>query len=322
MEVGKMAVVTQTSHVPPVKGKKKRKKQCDDDEEDGEVAVEEKQQELYLYSSDEERLPRAPPNTPQLSERKSDEENEENAPVTPPRAPVLTAADSGEPQTPTRTQVTQRKPPKTELVVKTRSRIELASPLTGLYQTAPRAQSGVNPGCLTVPAKSRAPSRITSAQRIIAVADTNVLLNDLNMVENTQNYNVTLVIPYAVVRELDGLKNGKSLTARDARTALHTLRKWVKAGPHSSVRFQNINEVPKSRSFRGRTRSNDDRILDCCLYYAEVSELEEGQKVILLTNDVALQIKAEIFSAGRNAPRFISAMGMRAFYEKEVWRLL
>lgn len=210
------------------------------------------------------------------------------------------------------------RPPKTEAIQKTKSRIEMASPLVGMCQGVPSAQLGVHLGSLSVPAKSKTQSRFLN-RRLIAIADTNVLLKNLNLVENTQNYpNVTLIIPSVVVRELDGLKRGSSETAREARVALHSLRKLVKGGSRSTIKFQNIDEVPQSRSYRGRGRSNDDRILDCCLYYAEMADSE--QKVVLLTNDVALQIKAD--SMGQASRELqVSAMGMRAFYEREVWFL-
>jgi rRNA-processing protein FCF1 len=228
-------------------------------------------------------------------------------------------AERSPPRTPPRTTPLRAKPPKTEVVQKTKSRIERESPLVGACYDFPSVQSGIHLGAMTVQPKPRKPSYFQS-RRLIAVVDTNVLLANLTLVENMKNYpSVTLVIPTAVVRELDGLKVGRGQTAKGARVAIHSLRKLLEE-TRSTLRFQTIDEVPRSYSHRGHTRSNDDRILDCCLFYAEM-EQEEDQKVILLTNDVALQVKAESFGRVPNKSGHpVSAMGVRAFYEKEVWR--
>lgn len=296
----------------------------------------------FTSSEDEltsvKKAPRAPPNTPLAQHAQTPPPpvfRRSSVAYTPEQPDFRRSSvayspcdDNLAPTTPPKTlELHKAKPPKTEAPHRTKSRIELPSPLVGVCRSAPSAQSGVHPGSLSVPAKSRAPSR-TPTRRLIAVADTNVLLTNLELVENTQNYpNVTLVIPYIVVRELDGLKSGSSRKAHAARAALHSLRSLIKSSQNrTTIHFQNIDEVPRHSSYRGRARSNDDRVLDCCLYYSEKADDEEGQKVILLTNDVALQVKAEsVGSQAKGLPslgmRLVTAMGMRTFYEKEVWHL-
>ncbi|GJP83375.1 hypothetical protein CLOP_g13533 [Closterium sp. NIES-67] len=104
------------------------------------------------------------------------------------------------------------------------------------------------------------------------------------------NERVVVVLPQAVVRELDGIKEDKE-RARGvyARRALRLLRDalaskapWLRAqGGHERA------EVSGSSS--SQKLSADDAVLSCCLYY---HQFVAPGAVVLLTGDIALQVKA------------------------------
>ena len=134
-----------------------------------------------------------------------------------------------------------------------------------------------------------------AAPPVVLVVDTNVWLGCLRQVEalramvHASVVNALVVVPWVVLCELDGLKapGGGSEEvrglAREAGRYLHELFKSKDrfAQGQSLVRHQ---EAAK----RFGPGSNDDRILHCALQL----QLEEGCKVMLLTNDTNLGSKA------------------------------
>ena len=134
-----------------------------------------------------------------------------------------------------------------------------------------------------------------AAPPAVLVVDTNVWLGQLRVVESLRAMvhagvvNALVVVPWVVMCELDGLKapGGGSEEvrglAREAGRYLHELFKSKDrfAQGQSLVRHQ---EAAK----RFGPGSNDDRILHCALQL----QLEEGCKVMLLTNDTNLGSKA------------------------------
>jgi len=195
-----------------------------------------------------------------------------------------------------------------------------------------------------------------SKSRFLVVVDSNVLINELSLVQSLKNYsNVSLLIPIAVIRELDFQKTGRTLRnghsnreglAFQARQALHFLNSLTSNSSASiegsnkplKVHFQKPFEVPRSRYCdRNYRKSNDDRILDCSLYFWEKAGADD--QVILATNDVALQLKARglFHSKSRNnsgrdtgveknktsndlkVEKELKSMGMQDFY-KLLWQ--
>lgn len=141
------------------------------------------------------------------------------------------------------------------------------------------------------------------------VIDTNILLSHLQSLlqfkKTLQGMNVAFLIPWVVLQELDGLKKSeKALTDENtihsetsnprltvgalARLATRIIHENLKSGD-KLVRGQRISEV------WGKPENNDDKVLDCCLFYSQYA------KVILISNDRNLCVKALV----HNIPSFI-----------------
>lgn len=120
---------------------------------------------------------------------------------------------------------------------------------------------------------------------LFIVVDTNVLLSNLDVVVDLTRLaamaNIIIIIPSAVVLELDKLKSTpeKSVEARRANDWLyHTL---AANSPH--VRGQKRLEVVRNHTH------NDEAILDCCLY---LKQHHPHDLIILMSNDKNLCAKA------------------------------
>ena len=129
------------------------------------------------------------------------------------------------------------------------------------------------------------------------ILDTNVLLDeaspdvlhDLHRLSS----DLTFIVPYVLVQELDSLKaraHGPKYAARQAITRLHEMlvqsskkEKWIR-GQKADER------LPLTGTLQ--TTSGDDRILECVNYFHTYSP--KGKKAMLLTHDKNLQLKASI----------------------------
>ncbi|EIW82098.1 hypothetical protein CONPUDRAFT_81645 [Coniophora puteana RWD-64-598 SS2] len=135
----------------------------------------------------------------------------------------------------------------------------------------------------------------------IVVLDTNILLEYLDVVRKfveeveSQNIPVLLIIPGAVIYELDGQKNrdGLSWFARRAST-------WLlkKVKERKCVKGQALDETCKpSRNWKKREigesswdeRRNDSLILDCCQYFSRIRH----KRTVLCSKDKLLAVEAE-----------------------------
>ncbi|KAH7887648.1 PIN domain-containing protein [Phlebopus sp. FC_14] len=140
-----------------------------------------------------------------------------------------------------------------------------------------------------------------SEQLTIIVLDTNVLLEFLNVVQTfvaeveQRQLPVLLIIPGAVIYELDGQKNRKDLSWF-ARLASTWLLKKVKE--RKSVRSQALEETCKpSGNWKkketgvefGMERTNDTLILDCCQYFFR----KRQHRTFLCSKDKLLAVEAE-----------------------------
>ncbi|XP_065839549.1 transcriptional protein SWT1-like [Oscarella lobularis] len=122
------------------------------------------------------------------------------------------------------------------------------------------------------------------------VLDTNVLLAHLNFIVELRDgtrADASLVVPWIVLQELDGLKRNDHVGAQ-ARKAIRFLRACADAR-HAHVLFQRPDEVPCGREAY-EIQSNDDHILHCCIYFKGIQP-----DTILFTNDSALGLKAIVY---------------------------
>lgn len=122
------------------------------------------------------------------------------------------------------------------------------------------------------------------------VVDTNILLHNLELVNQLVDLapraNITIIIPVAVVKELDGLKQmaRKQSTKLLAQKAITWYFELFSANcPY--IRGQKHHEVIDELTH------NDDAILDCCLY---LKQHHPNDLVVLMSNDKNLCAKALI----------------------------
>jgi len=141
----------------------------------------------------------------------------------------------------------------------------------------------------------------------IIVLDTNILLGFLDIIQTfvseaeQQGLPVLIIIPGAVIHELDIQKNRNNLSWF-ARRASTWLLKKVKE--RRSVKGQALNETCKSsgnwkvkeqREELGTERTNDGLILDCCQYFFRVRQC----RTFLCSKDKLLAVEAESVGASR-----------------------
>ncbi len=129
------------------------------------------------------------------------------------------------------------------------------------------------------------------------VLDTNILIHSPDSIECFQENNV--VLPIAVLEELDGIKNAEGEKGANARSAIRKLEGYRKLGnmiegislPGGGIlRLEiNCNHVDLPESFP--EHKADNRILKVC------KELQDkGENPILVTKDILLRVKAQILS--------------------------
>jgi len=156
---------------------------------------------------------------------------------------------------------------------------------------------------------------------VYLVVDTNVLLTDYAclewvrrrtaVAESARASFAAVIIPWIVLCELDGLKNGKedeasqsggswtSGTAIAARDAISELNKAI-AQRDGYLKGQSVKDFRAAAeehkmSAGSHTRAtNDDRVLQCCMHLLARLEAQGGpvKRVLLLSNDRNLRNKA------------------------------
>lgn len=144
-----------------------------------------------------------------------------------------------------------------------------------------------------------ASSSKTKAAKIF-VLDTSVILYDHNSIVNFAEHDVA--IPITVLEELDEFKKGsdtKNFEARqfirflDKKSGDGNLQNWISLNGGSKGKFKVImntdgNGVDANKVFGGD--KNDHKILNAAL---KLAEEEKGKKVILVTKDINLRLKAK-----------------------------
>jgi len=141
-----------------------------------------------------------------------------------------------------------------------------------------------------------------SIERKIFVLDTSVIIYDHTAIKNFAEHDV--VIPITVLEELDNFKKGndtKNFAAReftryvDMLSGKNTLQDWTSInGPTRGkfkIEMKTSSKINAERIFDDRKA--DHRILNTALY---VSETHPDRKVILVTKDINLRIKAKSLS--------------------------
>ncbi|KAJ1929125.1 hypothetical protein IWQ60_001433 [Tieghemiomyces parasiticus] len=160
------------------------------------------------------------------------------------------------------------------------------------------------------------------------ILDTNYLLSQLTFLRRlqetaTQRPHVFIIVPWVVIRELDGLKevghgNRSRGSSRDdslsssrhesgnvgslARSAIEFIYQGLQP-PFDSAAAPSHGLAGRRRVLRGQKitecinveRTNDDLILDCCRYFAEARRIPS---VVLLSLDKNLCVKAMVHQIG------------------------
>lgn len=132
------------------------------------------------------------------------------------------------------------------------------------------------------------------------VLDTNVLLHDPNALLNFQDNHV--LVPIEVIEEIDKFKRETSERGQNARTVSRRLDGLRRQGslaegvvlPNGGL-LRIIFEAPSARSrpsLPNGTGTVDNRILALAL---AVSDAERGRPTILVTKDINLRLKADVY---------------------------
>jgi PhoH-like ATPase len=139
----------------------------------------------------------------------------------------------------------------------------------------------------------------SSENRKIFVLDTSVIIYDHTAIKNFKEHDV--VIPITVLEELDNFKKGndtKNYAAReftryiDKLSGKNTLQDWTSINGPTRGKFKiEMNTASKVNAERiFDDRKADHKILNTALY---VAEQHPGRKVVLITKDINLRIKAK-----------------------------
>ncbi len=139
-----------------------------------------------------------------------------------------------------------------------------------------------------------APARATK----VFVLDTSVILYDGQSLRNFQEHDVA--VPITVLEELDQFKKGNSVMNLQARQFIrqldtlsggNLLREWIPLNGATSGRVRVLpddGQLPEAARVFG-SDSNDHRILGAAL---RLREAEPGRRVILVSKDINLRLKA------------------------------
>ncbi len=136
-------------------------------------------------------------------------------------------------------------------------------------------------------------------ERKIFVLDTSVIIYDHTAIKHFKEHDV--VIPITVLEELDNFKKGndtKNFSAReftryvDLMSGQNSLQEWTpingKTHGHFKIEMHNSSNIDAEKIFQ--EKKGDHRILNAALYTAETNP---DRKVILVTKDINLRIKAK-----------------------------
>jgi PhoH-like ATPase len=148
---------------------------------------------------------------------------------------------------------------------------------------------------------SRSKAKVASEKKIF-VLDTSVIIYDHNAVKNFAEHDV--VVPITVLEELDNFKKGndtKNFAAReftryvDKISGRNTLQDWVNINGrgHGLFKIEMGQSTKPDAEKEFGERKADHRILNAALF---LSQKHPDRKVILVTKDINLRIKAKSLS--------------------------
>ncbi|KAI7886746.1 hypothetical protein K492DRAFT_155642 [Lichtheimia hyalospora FSU 10163] len=132
----------------------------------------------------------------------------------------------------------------------------------------------------------------------VAVLDTNFLISNLaylrTLTSQAAKYHgsLVLVIPWIVVKELDGLKgmNHQQVTRGDLGDLARKAMKFIESALREKKPWLRGQKSYEIHDENAKLSKGDDSILDCCLFFHN----RMGKRVTLLTNDRNLAIQAMI----------------------------
>lgn len=139
----------------------------------------------------------------------------------------------------------------------------------------------------------------TKTEQKIFVLDTSVIIYDHTAIKNFQEHDV--VIPITVLEELDNFKKGndtKNFAAReftryvDEMSGGNLLQEWTHINGRTHGKFKiEMNTTAKTDAEKiFAEKKADHKILNAALY---TQETNPGRKVIMVTKDINLRIKAK-----------------------------
>jgi len=142
----------------------------------------------------------------------------------------------------------------------------------------------------------------TKKAKKIFVLDTSVLLYDSSAVKNFEKHDIA--IPITVLEELDSFKKGNSVTNLHAREFIRYLdkisdanmmQKWIPLNgkTHGKIRVVNDEDSAVNANDVFGSEKNDHRILNSAL---KLRESEKNKKVVLVSKDINLRLKARALS--------------------------
>lgn len=158
----------------------------------------------------------------------------------------------------------------------------------------------VRPSC---PGESPESQTAGSSEKVkkIFVLDTNVLIHDPNSLFSF--YDNDVVIPFAVLEELDRLKKGRGEIAASARTALRMIDQLREAGSlMAGVRMETGGLLSIGTALSGLSaalmdsRTEDNRIIQTALGVVKKGKTDGAGRVLpvtLVSKDTTVRIKAE-----------------------------
>jgi PhoH-like ATPase len=136
------------------------------------------------------------------------------------------------------------------------------------------------------------------SDRKIFVLDTSVLIHDPTAIHNFHEHDV--IIPYVVIREIDSMRaapNGRGMAARDIIRDIEDIRLSSPSLSNAPLGHElgNISIEHPSRtttpSDRMSSSERDDLVISCA---KTLSEGDPDRKVVIVSKDIGLRIKASI----------------------------
>ncbi|KAL9542970.1 hypothetical protein MBANPS3_008334 [Mucor bainieri] len=153
------------------------------------------------------------------------------------------------------------------------------------------------------------PQNVLGAFQEICVLDTNFLLSKLGFLDTVLDLasenpgSLLVLLPWVVIRELDGLKQGNPDISAGARKAMRFIELRLR-DKIVSLRGQKMHEVWSKDMLKNQNVKGDDRILDCCMYFQQVTH----KRVTLLSNDRNLCIKVMVHDVDSISAESVSKM--------------